>query len=310
MVPPARHGRRMRTFLQNKTLLFMCLPAIIFFIIFCYVPMPGAYVAFVQFNYSKGIFKSPFVGMRNFSSLFSNGALFSLTWNTFFYNLLFLVTTTVGAIAIAIMLSEIGNRHFKRITQTVMFLPYFISFVLVGLFLFSFINYDNGLLNGLLQSIGLQKVEFYSRPGPWPAILTIVNFWKNAGYNAVIYLGVIASLDINLNEAASIDGASTWQRIWHITLPGIRPTIVILTLFAIGGILKGNFDLFFNTVGLNSLLFQTTDVFETYVFRTLMVSFNFSTGSAVGLYQSIFGLVLVLLANWAVRRVEPDYALF
>jgi putative aldouronate transport system permease protein len=126
----------------------------------------------------------------------------------------------------------------------------------------------------------------------------------------VIYLGVIASLDINLNEAASIDGASTWQRIRHITLPGLRPTIVILTLFAIGGILKGNFDLFFNTVGQNSLLFQKTDVFETYVFRTLMVNFNFSTGSAVGLYQSVFGLALVLLANWAVRRAEPDYALF
>ena len=308
--PAKKKHRHWRNFVKSKTLMLMCLPTIAFFIIFSYIPMPGAYVAFVDYNYSEGIFRSPFVGLQNFTSLFSGGQLLSLTWNTFYYNALFIITTTVGAIVIAVMLTEIGGRQFKRVTQTIMFLPYFISFVLAGLFLYAFINYDDGFFNGLLQMIGLPKMDFYDTPHVWPVLLVLVNFWKNVGYNAVIYLGVIASLDTALNEAAAIDGASTWQRIWHITLPGIRPTVVILTLFSIGGILKGNFDLFFNTVGQNSLLFQATDIFETYVFRSLMVNFDFSGGSAVGLYQSIFGLILVLIANWAVRRIEPDYALF
>jgi len=309
-VMPMRRKDYLRTFMKNKTLLLMCLPAIVFFIIFCYIPMPGAYVAFVNYNFTKGIYLSPFVGLQNFKNIFSNGALINLTINTLSYNLAFLITTTIGQLAIAVMLSEIGGKWFKKITQTIMFLPYFISFVVVGLFMYSFINYDTGIINEMFQSLGFNKISFYSQSAYWPFLLTFVNFWKNAGYGAVIYLGVIASLDTNLNEAAAIDGASTWQRICNVTLPGLRPTVIILTLYALGGILKGNFGLFFNCVMTNSLLYQATDVFETYVWRSLMVNFDFSGGSAVNLYQSVFGLILVLVVNWVVRRLDRDSSLF
>ncbi len=296
---------------NNRVLLLMCTPAILFFLIFSYIPMPGAYIAFVNFNYTQGIFGSPFIGFKNFEFLLGNGQLWSLTTNTVLYNLAFIVTGTFVQIALAIMLNEVGSKWFKKTTQTLMFLPYFISFVLVGLFTYNFLSYDSGMINNLLVSLGMSKIKFYSEAGYWPGILTFINLWKGAGYGSVVYLAAIMGMDSGVVEAAEIDGANAFQRIRYITLPWLRPTIVILTLFAIGGILKGNFGLFYNTVGANNVaLYKATDIIETFVFRAMMVNFNFTTGSAVGLYQSVFGFLLVMLANWVVQRIEPDYALF
>ena len=296
---------------NNRVLLLMCTPAILFFLIFNYIPMPGAYIAFVNFNYAQGIFGSPFIGFKNFEFLLGNGQLWSLTMNTVFYNLAFIATGTIVQIALAIMLNEVGSKWFKKTTQTLMFLPYFISFVLVGLFTYNFLSYDSGMINNLLVSLGMSKIKFYSEAGYWPWILTFINLWKGAGYGSVVYLAAIMGMDSGIVEAAEIDGANAFQRIRYITLPWLRPTIVILTLFAIGGILKGNFGLFYNTVGANNVaLYKATDIIETFVFRAMMVNFNFTTGSAVGLYQSVFGFLLVMLANWVVQRIEPDYALF
>ncbi len=192
-----------------------------------------------------------------------------------------------------------------------MFLPYFISYVLVGLFTYNFLSYDSGIVNNFLSKLGFARVKFYSDAIYWPFFLVFINIWKNAGYGSVVYLATIMGLDTSITEAAEIDGANAFQKIRYILLPWIRPTFVILTLFAIGGILRGNFGLFYNTVGANNIaLYGATDIIETFVFRSLMVNFSFSLGSAVGLYQSFFGFIIVLLANWAIRRIEPDYALF
>jgi putative aldouronate transport system permease protein len=296
---------------NSRVLILMCLPTILFFLVFWYIPMPGAYIAFVNFNYAAGIFKSQFVGFKNFEFLVSNGQLWHLTLNTVLYNLAFIVSGSIAQIVLALMLNEVRSRGFKKVTQTVMFLPYFISYVLVGLFAYNFLSYDSGMINHLLGSLGVEKIRFYSTAAYWPAFLVLLNIWKGAGYGSIIYLATIMGQDTAVLEAADIDGVNAVQKIRYIILPWLRPTFIILTLFAIGGILRGNFGLFYNTAGANNIaLYKATDIIETFVFRSLMVNFNFSLGSAVGLYQSFFGLLVVLLANWAIRRIDPEYALF
>ena len=301
----------LKRFWNNRILLLMCFPAILFFLIFSYIPMPGAYIAFVNFNYRAGIFKSEFVGFKNFEFLVSNGQLLQLTYNTVLYNIAFIITGSIAQIGLALMLNEVRGKMFKKTSQTFMFLPYFISFVLVGLFTYNLFSYDTGLINTLLASSGAEKIKFYSEASYWPTILILINLWKGTGYGSVVYLAAIMSLDSAIVEAADIDGANEFQKIRYIIIPWLKPTFIILTLFAIGGILKGNFGLFYNTVGANNVaLYDATDIIETFVFRSLMTNFNFSLGSAVGLYQSFIGFILVMSANWAIKRIEPDYALF
>ncbi len=307
---PKSRGRMLRLW-NSRTLILMCTPAILFFLVFSYIPMPGAYIAFVNFNYAAGIFKSQFIGFKNFEFLIANGQLMRLTYNTVVYNVAFIVTSSIAQIGLALMLNEIRGKWFKKVTQTVMFLPYFISFVLVGLFTYNFLSYDAGVINHMLEALGMQKIKFFSEASYWPGLLVFINLWKGAGYGSVVYLAAIMGMDTSMVEAADIDGANELQKIGYIILPWLKPTFVILTLFAIGGILKGNFGLFYNTVGANNIaLYKSTDIIETFVFRSLVVNMNFSQGSAVGLYQSIFGFLVVIGANAAVKRIEPDYALF
>lgn len=294
----------------NGTLLLMCLPVIIYFIIFSYLPMPGAYLAFTQYNYNAGMFKSPFVGLRNFEFLWRNGDLWRITRNTVLYNIAFIFIGNIIQIAIAVLMNELRSQTYRKVTQTLMFLPYFISYVLVGLFVYNILNYDYGMLNNILRSLGKEPVAVYSNPNVWPYIIIATHIWKNTGYGSIVYFAAIMGLDAEMFEAAEIDGANGWQKIRYITLPGLKPTFIILLLFSLGGIMRGNFDLFFNLVGTNSLLYPVTDIIDTYVFRALMVNFNFSTGAAVGLYQSVFGCILVTTVNWIIKKIEPDYALF
>lgn len=295
---------------NGKTLLLMCTPAIIFFFIFSYLPLPGIYVAFVRYNYFDGVFGSQFVGFENFRFLVISGKLWMLTRNTVLYNLGFILTTNIGAIAVAVMLNEISNRAFRKVSQTILLLPHFISFVIVGVFAYNILNFDYGVLNGLIRRMGGEPVSVYGTPSLWPPLIVGVHFWKTVGYSTIIYFAAITAINPEMYEAAHIDGANAWQRVWRITLPNLLGTFVILLLFALGQILRGNFQLFYNLVGANARLFPVTDIIETYVFRSLIVNFNFSMGAAVSLYQSIFGFLLVLVSNWSVRRAEPEYALF
>jgi putative aldouronate transport system permease protein len=296
---------------NNRTLFLMCLPAIIFFFVFSYIPMPGLYLAFVRYNYTAGIFKSPFVGLDNFRFLVLSGDLWLLTKNTILYNLAFIICGNVLQIFVALLLNEIINKWFKKVTQTIMFLPHFISFVVVGLFAYNFLSYEFGVLNGILRSLGYEPLKTYSNPVIWKYIIVATHLWKSTGYGSIIYFASIMSLDMEVLEAAHIDGANAFQRIRYIIIPWLKPTFVILLLFSLGAIMRGNFALFFNLVGAsNSLLYESTDIIETFVFRALVTNFNFSMGSAVSLYQSIFGLIIVLTANWLVKKIDPDYGLF
>lgn len=295
---------------RSRTLLLMCLPAIIFFFAFNYMPLPGIYVAFVKYNYRDGIFGSKFIGLQNFEFLAQSGKLLSLTKNTILYNLAFIILGNFLAVFVAILLNEMRSKWFKKVSQTLMFLPYFISQVLVGILVFNLLNYDTGFVNGILTSMGLERWQPYSDPNVWPVLLVIIYLWQQTGYNSVVYFAAIMGIDGEMMEAAKVDGANGFQRIRYIILPSLKPTIVILLLFALGGIVKGNFGLFYNIVGTNPILYNTTDIIETYVYRATMTDFNFSTASAVGLYQSIIGFVIVMTVNWVVKKIEPDYSLF
>lgn len=311
-VKPARApSGRMRRLLNNKTLLFMCLPAIIFFIVFAYLPMPGLYLAFIHYNYSDGIFRSPFVAFDNFRFLVMNGDLWRLTFNTVAYNIVFILLGNMLQIFVAVLLNELRRKWFKKIAQTLMFLPHFISAVLIGLIAYNILSYDYGVLNSVLQSLGMEPVKTYSNPVIWPFIIVLTFLWQSTGYGSIIYFAAIMGLDNEIIEASEIDGANAFQRIIYIILPWLKPTFIILLLFSLGGVLKGNFGLFYNLVGANNTaLYATTDIIETYVFRSLMTNFNFSIGSAVSLYQSVFGFIVVITANWLVRKVSPENSLF
>jgi len=302
---------RLQRLWTNRTLLLMCLPAIVFFLVFAYLPMPGLYLAFIKYNYTDGIFRSPFVGWENFRFLVINGDLARLTINTILYNLAFILIGNALQVFVAVLLNELRRKWFKKIAQTFLFLPYFISAVLIGLIAYNFLSYDYGVLNSFLVSVGLDPVKTYSNPNIWPFIIVIVYLWQTTGYGSIIYFAAIMGLDHEIVEAAEIDGANALQRIVYIVLPWLKPTFIILLLFSLGGVLKGNFGLFYNLVGANNtMLYPTTDIIETYVFRTLMNNFNFSTGSAVSLYQSVFGFVIVVTCNWVVRKTSPDHSLF
>ena len=297
--------------LRTKYQLYlMVLPAALFFVVFNYIPMAGIYFAFTNFNFYDGLWRSPFVGLANFRFLVSGGILLHLTVNTVLYNVAFILINAVFSIGVAVLLNEVRNRAFKRVTQTVMFLPYFISFVLVAAFVYNIFNYEYGVVNTTLKVFGLPPANLYNRPTSWIFILVGINLWKYVGYNTIIYLAAITAIDDSILQAAEIDGASIPQRIRWIILPHLVPTFMIILIFSVGSIMRGQFDMFYNVIGSNGVLYQTTDILDTYVYRTLRVNFNINMAAAAGVYQSIFGLVVVLLVNGVVRKLRPEYALF
>lgn len=297
-------------FKKNRLLLLMILPVIVFFFINSYLPMVGIYYAFTRFDFIGGLFGSPFVGLDNFRYLFQSGILLKLTANTLLYNLAFIVIGNVLQVFVAILLSEISSRLFAKVSQSIMFFPYFISYVIVGVLVYNLFNFESGFVNTLLQSYGLSPFNAYSTPSIWKYVLVALYIWKNLGYGSVIYLAAIMGIGTEYYEAAEIDGANIFQQIRHITLPSLIPTFIMLFLFSLGSIMRGQFDLFYQVIGQNGMLFDATDIIDTYVFRSLRMNFDIGMGTAAGLYQSVFGFVLIITVNWLIKRKHEEYALF
>lgn len=296
--------------MTNKTLLLMLVPAIVYVIIFSYIPMGGIILAFKRFNYTAGIFKSPWVGLENFKYLIISDKLWTLTRNTLLYNLAFIVVGMIFEVGFAIMLSEIKGRYFKKIGQSSMLLPFFISWVVVSSIMLNIFGYENGVLNNILQSMGKEPFDIYGNVVTWPLVMVALRMWKSAGYGSIIYLAAITNIDQEMYEAAQIDGASVWQRIGHITLPCLRPTMVIMMLLAIGQIFRGDFGMFYQIVRNNQTLLGVSDIIDTFVYRSLISSPDIGMSAAAGLYQSCMGFITILLANFAVKKIQPDYTLF
>ncbi len=295
----------------NWALLSMMIPGSLALLVFSYLPMFGVIIAFKNINYSLGILGSPWVGFKNFEFLFKTPDAWTITRNVILYNLAFIVLGTISSVAVAIALDRMRNRKASRFYQAIMFLPYFLSWIVVSSLVFSFLSTDLGFFNKVLfPALGLKDVAWYIEPAVWPYIIVLVNLWRYTGYNSVIYLAAIAGIDPGYQEAAAIDGASTWQQIRHITIPLIMPVVIILTLLAIGRIFSGEFGLFFQVPMNMGPLYPTTNVIDTYVYRTLINMGDLGMSSAAGLYQSLVGFVLVLGTNLIVRKIDPDKALF
>lgn len=295
---------------KNRVLLIMLLPAIIYFIIFSYIPMTGVVVAFKNYNFRDGIFGSPWVGLENFKYFFLSGQAFRITRNTILYNSAIIIINTTLQITLAILIAEISSKYFKKITQSIMFLPYFISWVIVGIIAYNFLNVEHGTINTVLKSLGFKGINFYGTPYVWPFIIIFFAAWKSVGYGTVLYLAAIMGIDTEIYEAAQLDGANVFQRIIHITIPCLMPTLIILTLLAIGNIFRGDFQMFYQLVGNNGPLFNATDVIDTFTFRSLIRSGEIGMSAAAGLYQSVFCFLTIIVTNYIVRRYDKDYSLF
>lgn len=303
----------LRRVLGSWQLYLMALPTIALLFAFNYMPMYGTLLAFKKYRINDGILGSPWMQplFRNFQVLFRNSsAAINAIKNTLYLNMLFIVVGTIFSLALALAFNEVRHKTYKKITQSLSFLPYFISTVVIGIFASGLLNYENGTINGLMRTLGREPIAFYMEASYWPTILLIVTIWKGAGYNSVVYLATIAGIDAELYEAAKIDGASRWGEMWYISLPMLRSTIIVLTLLAIGRIMNADFGLFYNVTQDVPSLYSTTDVIDTFIYRTLRKTGDLGISTATGLFQSVVSFTLVVISNAIARRIDESAALF
>ena len=296
---------------QTLSLLLIAAPGILYLLINNYIPMLGVFLAFKDFNYMKGVFGSDWCGFQNFEFLFRTKDAFIMTRNTLLYNAAFIVIGTIFSIFVAILLSEMGERLRTKFFQASLLLPNLLSWVIIGIVGYAFFNADNGFLDKtVLPALGLDPISWYSTPEYWPFILLLVFLWKNTGYTSIIYMAGIAGISKEIYESAQLDGAGKLKQIWYITLPLLKPTIIITTLMMVGRIFYSDFGLFYQVPQNAGALFSVTQTIDTYVYRALMTSNNVGMAAAAALFQSVVGFVLVLGANLVVRKVDKDSALF
>ncbi|WP_236575523.1 MULTISPECIES: ABC transporter permease subunit [Paenibacillus] len=282
----------------------------LFLLVFAYTPMLGHLLAFQNYRLSDGLLGSRWVGWRNFEFFFSTNDWLRVTWNTVFLNGLFLVFGLGTAVVLAVLLNEVTVKWFKKTAQSFVFLPYFISWLVVSMMVQTMFSSSEGMVNQALAALGFKGVDWYLTPGVWPYILTFVYVWKIAGYNSIIFLASITGISSEYYESAKLEGASRFQQILYITLPLLRPIIIIMLLLGIGRIFYGDFGMIYALIGDVGVLFPTTDVIDTYAYRALRQMGNFSMSSAIVLYQSFMGLIAVTLFNWLARKIDPDSRLF
>ena len=301
-------------FKRDLVLTLMVLPGLLFFILFRYVPMLGIVVAFKEYRMGFGGFVqnlvgSKWTGFKNFEFLFATSDAFIAIRNTVLYNLFWIILSTILAVAVAVMLNEIAFKKLAKVYQTLLFFPFFISWVVVSYFVYAFLSPDSGFINSVLVSMKLEKIDWYMNPAYWPAILTFVNLWKGIGYSSVMYLAAICGIDGAYYEAAMIDGASKWQQVKNITLPMLVPMLVVLTILGLGRVFSADFGLFFNVPMESGALFPTTSVIDTYVYRAMTQLNDFGMSTAAGLAQSVAGFILIMLTNSIVKRYSSENAL-
>jgi putative aldouronate transport system permease protein len=306
----ARQQARRAKLFTNLNLFLMALPGVAMLFIFNYMPMFGLVIAFKDYRFAKGVFGSEWVGFRNFKFIFGVGMGWRLVYNTVFYNLIFIFSGLAGSLLLALLVNEIHQHRLSRIYQAMAFLPHFVGWVVVGIFANLFLRTDGGLINSLLESLGMEPVNFYRSPQYWPFIMATVNLWKVLGFGSITYLTGILGISDEYYEAAQIDGANRWQQMWFITLPLLLPLIITVTLLQLGGIFRGNLEMFQQMVGNNPLLYPTTDIIDTFVFRSLLGLGNLGMSGAASLFQSVVGLVMIILTNWLVRWLREEQALY
>lgn len=303
----------MRALKRDRVLYILALPGILALLAFSYLPMIGTVLVFKDYRLSGGIFNSPWADpiFKNFQFFFNNlDTAIRATKNTVLLNILFFIFGTIFAVAIAIMLNELKSRSFIKTSQSILFFPYFMSWMVIGAILNALINNETGLLNQIIKNLTGSTYDFYSNPWIWIPLLIIVNVWQSTGYTSIIYYGVLSGFDSSMYEAAEVDGASKIQQIFKITIPLLKPTIIILFLLSIGNMLRGNLNMIIGLTNLNPILFPTTDLIDVFVYRSGVQNGEMAFASAVSLYQSIFGFALVIISNKIASWYDKDSTLF
>lgn len=308
---PSRGPGIFRREITTKYQLYLlAVPGLLAIVAFHYVPISGVVMAFKRYNAVDGIFGSPWTGLENFRFFFTSGDMLQITWNTLFLNFLFIVTSVAFQMGAALLLNEVRLVGLRKLSQSMMFLPYFLSWVVIGQIVYGFFSSEFGIVNSLLTRMSIEPVRWYSQARWWRGILVGVYNWRFIGYGSVIYLAVITGLDPAMYESAAIDGASRLQMVSRITIPQLLPTASILTLLAVGRVFFGDFGMIYGIIRDNGILLRTTEVIDSYVFRAMRQTGNFGMASAIGLCQSMLGLVLVSLTNRFARRFGESSALF
>ena len=311
MAKTAAKPRKKRVQTKMTLSLFsMMLPGFIYLLINNYIPMAGLTIAFKRFDYSKGIWGSEWCGFDNFTYLFKTQDAVNIIRNTIGYNLVFIILGNVLAVAVAIMLNNLRGQMNKKIYQTVILIPYLISMVVVSYIVFGFLSQENGFLNKLIVSMGGDPISWYTISKYWPFILVIVNLWKGFGYSSILYYATVIGIDSSLYEAATVDGANKWKQIWHVTLPGLKGTIITMVLLNLGRMFYTDFGLFYQVPMRSGLISSVTDTIDVFVYKGLTQLNDVGRASAAGFLQSVLGFVLVLTANYIVRKIDEDNALF
>lgn len=308
---PRRPGERREKFKKWLPVYLMMLPGALYLIINNYIPMFGMVIAFKRVDFSKGILGSDWVGLQNFQFLFSSSDAAVITRNTLLYNAAFILLNTALGILFAIFICDVAGKRLKKVYQSAILFPFLMSMVIVGYIVYAFFSMQSGIVNkSILPLFGQDPIFWYNDPKYWPAILIFVNTWKGVGYGCLIYISSINGIDPSYYEAAELDGAGKLRQIWNITLPCILPSIITLTLLNVGRIFYADFGLFYQVPRNSGMLYSTTNVIDTYVYRGLMNQGNIGMSSAAGVYQSLVGFALVLVSNLVVRRVSRENALF
>lgn len=307
-------GKKRKGFLyemkKNRILYLMCVPAFLLLIMFSYVPFAGIWMAFTDYNVVDGIFGSEFVGFDNFKFFFQkNGMGLRATYNTLVINFWGILLGIIVPVTIAISLNEIKNKTFKKTTQSMMFFPYFLSWVVVGAIIYGIFSSDVGVANNVLEFFGRDPVSWYSEPKYWKEIIITSNVWKWSGYSSIIYMAAMSGFDTSLYEAAKVDGANKLQRIFYLTIPMLKPTMIILTLMSVGRIFYGDFGMIYGIVGNNPVLGDEVTIIDTYVYQS-MRTLGYSYSTAIGLCQSLMGLILITAANKVSKRINEGEGLF
>lgn len=309
-----RHMLRNRRTLGKKRVKWqlwsMCALPILFIFVFSYLPMCGIVIAFKDYRFNKGIWGSEWVGLKNFQYIFESQVFWRVVRNTLGNNLLFLVTGTAAAVFFAILMYEVQSKRATKIFQTISITPTFVSIIIISYIVYAVLNPVHGLLNQIIVFFGGKAIDWYTRPYAWPIILAIVNIWKGVGYSSIIYYSSLMSIDPSLFEAAELDGASKRQLRKYIMIPSLVPVITVLTILKIGSIFGGDFGLFYTVTRNVGMLYETTDILSTYVYRTMTSDGNMSVSTAMGFLQSVVGMAVVIITNYVVKKIEPDNSLF
>lgn len=314
---PIKKKKRRRFTWDDFELTLLSLPTVAWFIAFCYIPLFGIVFAFKNYKYKPGtgfiyslFVHSKWVGLENFKFLFRSPDIYNIFRNTIGYNLIFIIIGVTLPVALAIMITQLRSRKLAKVCQTAVFLPHFLSWVVISYFVYAFLSTDKGLINNIIIATGGEHIMWYQNKAYWPFILVFINTWKTFGYSMVVYMATITGIDRNLYESAVIDGATKWQQCKGITLPLLRPIISIMFILNVGHIFSTDFGLFYQVTRDSNSLIDVTQTLDVYVHKALLQSNNYNYSSAVSLLQNTLGCILLIAANLVVKRIDPESGLF